>query len=55
MPKQHNKTLKKRNSCEKLVQNDSAISPNMKMVYDEKDYYRIYKDYLKALESKRSK
>jgi hypothetical protein len=39
MPKQHNKTLKKRNSCEKLLQNDSAISPNMKMVYDEKDYY----------------
>jgi len=39
MPKQHNKTRKKKNSCEKLVQNDSAILSNMKMVYDENDYY----------------
>jgi hypothetical protein len=49
MSKSRNKTLKKRNNpsskqlCEKLVQksdqNDSPFSPNMKMVYDENDYY----------------
>lgn len=39
MSKPHNKTQKKKNSCEKIVQNNSVILPNMKMVYDEKDYY----------------
>ena len=39
MPKHHNKTLKKKKSCEKIVQNDSAILSDMNMVYDENDYY----------------
>ena len=44
MSKQHKKTQKKRNSsskqlCERIVQNNSVLSPNMKMVYDENDYY----------------
>ena len=49
MSKPRNKTLKKRNLssskqlCEKIFrpsdQNDSTFPPNMKMVYDENDYY----------------